>query len=78
MAVLELVKYNARETINVLRALLAMAIRGELRGLAICYRRPDGSEESLYTGAYKANPSLASSASLRMSLAIMRANGEIE
>lgn len=78
MAVVRLIKYSARETIETLRTLLAMAIRGELRGLAIAYRKADGSEHAIYTGAYRANPALAANASLRVSVTLMRANSDID
>lgn len=78
MTVLQLVKYSARDTIEALRVLLAMALRGELRGLALCYRKADGTEESVFTGAYKANPASAINASLRLSVSLMQANGEMD
>ena len=78
MAVLHLVKYNARETIEVLRTLLAMAIRGEIRGVALSFRKADGTEDSVFTGSYKTNPGNAMHASLRLSLSLMQANGELE
>jgi len=78
MAVLHIVRYTARETIEILRTLLAMAIRGELRGIALCYRTADGAEASLFTGAYKANPGLAHKASMKLSLTLMQANGELD
>jgi hypothetical protein len=78
MTVLQLVKYSARDTIEALRVLLAMALRGELRGLALCYRRADGTEESVFTGAYKSNPASAINASLRLSVTLMQANGEMD
>lgn len=78
MTVVHLVKYSARETIEVLRTLLAMAIRGELRGLALSYRTSSGAEETIFTGAYKANPEAAMHASLRLSVRLMQANGDPE
>lgn len=72
MAVIELVKYSCKETIEVLRVLLALALRGQLRGLALAYRDENGREETVYTGAYKSNPTLAMGASLRMSMEMER------
>lgn len=64
MAVLELVKYTCRDTIAVLKVLLSMAIKGELRGLALCYRTQDGEESTIFTGLYKAHPGTAVNAVL--------------
>lgn len=76
--VIKLAQYTARDTIDLLRTLLAMAIRGELRGVALCYRRADGTEDSVFTGLYKSNPASAMNASMKMSIAMMQANGELE
>lgn len=67
MSIIELVKYESRETAAVLRALLAKATKGELRGLALCYRTDEGAEENVFTGVYKARPESAVAAIHRMS-----------
>jgi hypothetical protein len=76
VAVLELVKYTNKDTVAVLRVLLSKAVKGEIRGVAICYRDSEGLEEALFTGAFK-QPGAAAGASLRMSMALMQANGEL-
>lgn len=68
MAVFELVKYTCRDTVAVLKVLLSMAIKGELRGLALCYRMQDGREETVFTGLYKAHPASAENAAKRLNL----------
>lgn len=62
---------------SILKVLLALALRGRLRGLAICYRTEDCEEHTAFTGAYKTHGT-AAAASLRMSVALMQANGELE
>jgi hypothetical protein len=56
--VLKLVVYSCRETISILKVLLAMALRGKLRGIVVCYRTDDGEENTVFTGIYKHNPEL--------------------
>lgn len=74
MAVLELVKYTCRDTLAVLKVLTKMAINGELRGLALCYRTQDGEESTIFTGLYKAQPANAVSAAMRLSWPMTRAH----
>jgi hypothetical protein len=76
VAVIELVKYSNRDTISALRVLLAMAEKGQVRGLALCYRDDGGHEPTLFTGIYR-EPGAAAGASLRMSMTLMQANGEL-
>jgi hypothetical protein len=77
-AVLRLLPYLCRDSISILRVLLSMALQGKLRGLAICYRTDEGVEESVFTGLYKSNPQNAAEASLRLSIKLMQANGELK
>lgn len=76
--VLRLLEYQCRETVGILRDLLTLALQGKLRGLMVCYRTEEGEEPIIVTGAFKVNPNKAAGASLRMSLRLMQANGEIE
>jgi hypothetical protein len=78
MSVLRLVEYRCRETVTILKALLALALAGKLRGLMLCYKTDDGVEESILTGVYKGSTDRAASSSLRMSIRLMKANGELE
>lgn len=77
-AVLKLVEYVSKDTISILKVLLGMALRGELRGLVVCYRTPNGMEQTVFTGAYKSNPGKAAAASLKMSMKLLQANGEMD
>lgn len=52
MKVASLIEFRYRETIAVLRCLLRMAMRGELSGLALCFRA-NGKEEYAFTGEFK-------------------------
>lgn len=54
-----------RKTVAILRALTARAMRGEVTGLALCFRQPDGAEQCLYTGDYR-DPSRAMNVASRM------------
>lgn len=78
MKVLQLFQYQCRETISILKVLLSLAMQGKLRGLAVFYRTEDGVEESIMTGYYKTHAGKAAESTLRMSLRLMRANGEID
>lgn len=78
MAVLKLVEYTCRDTISILKVLLGMALKGHLRGLVVCYRTHEGHEDSVFTGIYKAHPSMAAGVSMKISMAQMRASGELD
>lgn len=73
MAVLSLVMHRARDTISVLRALLELAVKGQLRGVAICYRDSEGQEDVAFTGIYRANPVYAAHAGMRLSMELTMA-----
>lgn len=75
-AVLKLVQYTCRDTLSILRVLMSMAVRGELRGLVVCYKTAEGVERAVLTGAYKASPSKAAGAAMRMSMQVL--HGEVE
>jgi hypothetical protein len=77
LKVLRLVEYVCKDTTAILKVLLGMALRGQLRGLIVLYRTDDGREETVYTGAYRANSRQAASATLSASMELLRANGEI-
>ena len=70
MSVIYLVKYINKETISVLKVLLTMAVKGELRGLALCYRTAEGAEKTVFTGHYKDNPANALNGAMRLSMAM--------
>lgn len=77
-AVLELVKQDNKETVDALAWLLSEAQKGDLNGFNGTFRRPDGDEEAVSTGAYKARPELALMAIMRFSMALMRASGGLD
>lgn len=66
--VLRLVEFSNRETIRILRALLARAVKGDVIGVAVCFKSRPGVEHCVFTGPYKANPAEAVNAAARMSL----------
>lgn len=64
---MQLVRFAVcRETIAILRVLLEMAIKGEIRGLALCYRSAEGKDEVRFTGPYRERMENAIGAALRM------------
>lgn len=75
--VLRLVEYRCRESISILKALLALALQGKLRGIVVCYRTDDGREKTVHTGIYK-HGERAAEATLRASVMMLRAGGEID
>lgn len=53
---LRLVSFTAcKQSISVLRCLLQLALKGELRGLALCYWTVEGGSRVILTGAYRAD-----------------------
>lgn len=64
--VLRMVQHSAKETVEALGALLARASRGEIRGIALCFRLASGREKTVFTGCYKST-SAAASAAMRIS-----------
>lgn len=65
-ALLKLVEYKSQETWQVLEALAEMAKRGEVVGVAVCYRTKDREENAAFTGVYKASPAKAVNAAMRL------------
>lgn len=66
-AVLRLVEHPNLETIAVLEELLAMARKGEIKGMAVCYTTRTGEEKPRYTGLYRNRPSVALHSVMRLS-----------
>jgi hypothetical protein len=63
---LRLVKFaHCKETIAVLRMLLHKALEGRLRGIAVCFRTPDG-DQVLATGIYGVHPEAILTAAARL------------
>jgi hypothetical protein len=78
MNVVRLDQFRNRDTIEVLEALLRKAQLGQLRGIALCYRERDGSEEAVITGSYAASTDAAAAAALRLSMKLAGAKGEYQ
>jgi hypothetical protein len=80
MAVLKLVDTTNKDTIAVLRCLLDQAIKGEVIGVALCYRTADRNEHAAFSGIYKARPGAAVNAAMRLSWALtkLQDNAQIE
>lgn len=67
-----------RETVAILSALLARAVRGEVSGLAMFFRAPDGKEHLVLTGPYRANLAEAVNAAARMSYRLAQRQDDAE
>lgn len=67
MTVLKLVRPDLKDTIGILRCLLERAERGEIVGLAICYRTKDRMEHAAFSGIYRSKPGAAVNAAMRLS-----------
>lgn len=78
MNVVKLQRYRSRETIGVLEALAARAAAGEIIGVALSFRRPDGTEEALITGSYADNLDAAAAATLRLSMKLASGRKEYD
>lgn len=67
---LQLVRFPVcGETVSVLRVLLKLALRGELRGLALCYRERRGGDHVILAGMYRAHPESSFAAAVRIKVA---------
>lgn len=77
MKVLRLVEYRCRESIAILKVLLSLALQGKLRGMVVCYRTDEGKERTVHTGIYK-HGERAAEATLRASMMMLRASGDID
>lgn len=76
MAVLQLVKFNNRETIEALEWLAQQARLGFVTAFAGCYRDKHGNEQAAFTGVYRAQPEKAVAAGVRLSIAVDRMRDE--
>jgi hypothetical protein len=65
------------ETVSILRALTARALRGEVLGVALCFRSEDGAERFVVTGPYN-KPAEAVNAAVRMQLRLAEMQDELE
>lgn len=68
---LSLMKSSSSETVETLRFLLRKAERGELHGSLVCVRQTSGEETVYFTDCYRADPSKAAGASVRIGMQLM-------
>lgn len=68
-------KKSTRDTVSVLRVLLAMALRGTLGNVAVIYEKDGEDEEVVTTGAYR-DPQRLTKAALRASWAATESSQE--
>jgi hypothetical protein len=66
MTVLRLVQSSNKDTVAVLKGLLAEAMDGDIRGLAVYYQTTQGVEEAAFTGLYGTRPAEAANAAMRL------------
>ena len=78
MNVVPLSKYKSRPTVRLLEALLEQARKGQIIGLAVCYRLDNGMEDDAISGFYSENKSAGAAAALRLSVAMATARGEYD
>lgn len=78
MNVVPLARYAVRDTVAVLTALLAKAERGEIVGLALCFKDKHGREDCALTGHFARNPDRAAAAALRLSVRVANSKGDYE
>ena len=77
MNVVRISEYRARETLTVLRYVLGLALRGEISGLALCFRR-NGHDEYAFTGEFQRNTAARHEATGRMFWKVNRGIDELE
>jgi hypothetical protein len=75
MAVIELVQFSNKDTVEALKYLLYQAEHGHRVSFAGVFRIDQEIEEGLFTGGYKAHPDQAISAALRLTLAMQPSDG---
>jgi hypothetical protein len=78
MNVVAISKYKTRETQELLQALAQKAARGEITGIALCFRNEDGSEEFVSSDFYAASTDVAAAATLRLSMKLANSRGEYD
>lgn len=67
MAVLSLVEFRNRETVKLLRAMLALAERGEIHDVNVIYML-DGEEKNARAGLYRRSPAHALRSAVRQTI----------
>jgi hypothetical protein len=75
MVVVDMREYRSRETVAVLTYLLDRARKGELDGVSLSARFPDGREEIAFTGSYRTRPERSLASAVRV---VLRLAGLLE
>lgn len=78
MNVVPIAQYRDRKTVQVLEALLEKARAGQIQGVAVCFKTPDGFEDSAITGAYADSTDAAAAAAMRLSMKLANGRGEYD
>jgi hypothetical protein len=68
-----MLRHVHRGPIALLKGLYDLANRGEIVGVAICYRMRDGTEVTEFTGIYKDQPACAVAGTMRLSWELTKA-----
>lgn len=76
-AVLRLVRYSNRETLEVCSAMHERSARGEVTGVALYFRDRSGEDHCVFTGPFEANLAEAASAAMRMSRLVAQMQGDL-
>lgn len=77
MSVIGIGRFRHRETVGLLRALLEKAEAGEIAGVAVCFKPAGAAEEFVSSDCYAIDPDTAAAATLRLSMKLASAHGEI-
>lgn len=67
-----------RKTVTFLAALLELAERGEISGVALCYRSNNGGEHAEITGHYKRVPKDGLASAMRLSWLLTQAQNAMQ
>lgn len=75
---IKLAEYANRETISILKSLLARAMRGEVIGIALCFKTKAGEDLVVFSGAYKSRPADAANAAMRLGWKFTQAQDDLD
>lgn len=73
MKVVFIRRWVSRDTVALLLGLLEMAERGDINGLAVCFRKSDGAEYAEMTGHYDRCPKDGVNAAMKLSWHLTKA-----
>jgi hypothetical protein len=72
VSVVQISARGDRDTVALLRVLLADALSGDVAGVAVCFKTRRGEERSGFSGVYKRYPAEAVNAAMRLSWRLTR------